>query len=127
MAHSGRIIWLTSAAPDGRLPRVSTPEGRHQPRVAPNSAINVSQIIRPFTTPGHHAQPAGITESVTEPDKWHTLVELFGRSGRIVWPPRRAARGAISHRRSSQAMSVDPATHRCRPVIRLNIEQRLAE
>jgi len=47
------------------------------------------------------------------PGRWHTLVELFGRSGRIIWPPRRVARGAISHRHSSQAMSVDPATHRC--------------
>jgi hypothetical protein len=53
----GRGKWLTLVELFGshRPPRtvacrgVSTPEGRHQPRVAPNSAIKVSQIVRPFT------------------------------------------------------------------------------
>src|SRR5664279_3853123 len=32
----------------------------------------------PATDPEHHAHPAGITECVTEPGKWPTLVELVG-------------------------------------------------
>src|SRR5664279_266509 len=49
MAHFDRIIWLTSGLRERSPAGVSTPEGRHRPRVAPDSATKVSQIIRTFT------------------------------------------------------------------------------
>src|SRR5664280_451146 len=55
VTEPGKWLTLVELFGSHRPPRtvacrgVSTPEGRHQPRVAPNSAIKVSQIIRPFT------------------------------------------------------------------------------
>src|SRR5664279_889634 len=79
MAHFDRIIWLTSGLRERSPAGVSTPEGRHRPRVAPDSATKVSQIIRTFT--GHavnemihrRAAAAGFTPAQVDKLGGHSL------------------------------------------------------
>jgi hypothetical protein len=87
---------------------LSTQEGRHRPRVAPDSAIKVSQVIRPFT---HSARrPDDPPRGWAPQQRWR---RLRPHGGRRRSPGGR--RGLAHHRRRHHGGRPAWYRWRCRP------------